>query len=261
MHPRRIGRVGVALILAAAGALGVYGCSDTGGDAAPAPVDREGPAEGAKAGVASTTSAPAPVGLPLVVAEQGFSTFPDPLAPGATLGGYAVVVANPDPALMATGVTVRSRLVGEDGTAVFADSALLNAVMPASSMAVGGTLLEPLTGPVHLEVELSTAAWLEPSEPGGRIEVVAAVTEPVPGGGARTRFTLRSSRRGDEEGVDVTALYRAADGRLLAGEQTTVALVEGGASVDGEITLLAPIPDLSRTDVLVGRGFGAQTTG
>ncbi len=197
----------------------------------------------------------------LRIAEQGFSTFPDPLDEEATLGGYGVVVENPNREVMATGVTVRSRILAADGTVLFDDTALLNGIMPSQRMAVGGTLLEPIVAPVRLDVQLQVAAWLTPADEAGKLVAEGVVTAPEADGGARTRFTVSSTWPADEEGVDVTAIYRRADGRILAGEQTTIELVPAGGSVAGEVRLLAPIPDLARTDVLVGRGFGAQTIG
>ena len=58
---------------------------------------------------APTTTAPPLTGEPLVVVDQGVSTFPDPFDPRATLGGYGVVIENPNPDVMATGVRVVTR--------------------------------------------------------------------------------------------------------------------------------------------------------
>ena len=60
--------------------------------------------------------------------------------------------------------------------------------------------------------------------------------------------------------MDVTAVYRAEDGRILGAESTSID-VPLGEPVDGRIRLLSPIPDLARTEVFVGRGFAALTTG
>ncbi|MGE3618912.1 MAG: hypothetical protein AB7L84_00495 [Acidimicrobiia bacterium] len=249
--------LGLGLVVALATA-----CS--GGDGGSASPSRPGTSDAGR----STTTAPTttvaedlPVGQPLVVVDQGFSTFPDVVDPRATLGGYGVVVQNPDPVLLATGVTVRSRILDAAGAVLFEDTALLNGVMPGARMAVGGTLLEPIVAPASIEVEVQAAAWLEPADVAGSLISGPVATEPEPGGGAVTRFTVRSSWSTDEEGVDVTALYRAADGRILAGEQGSVDLVPSGSEVTGELRLLTPIPDMTTTEVLVGRGFAAQTVG
>lgn len=236
-------------------------CSDDSEPTAERDILDDGDAPTTSSTASSSTTAAPLAGTPLRVAEQGYSTFPDPIDPTATLGGYGVIVANPDPALMATGVTVRSRILASDGTVLFDDSALLNGIMPGASMAVGGTLLEPIEDPVKLDVAVQVAAWLKPAATDSGLIAEGIATEPEEGGGAKTRFSVRSTWPADEEGVDVTAIYRAADGRILAGEQTALALVPAGGSVDGEIRLLTPIPDLARTDVLVGRGFAAQTVG
>jgi hypothetical protein len=215
--------------------------------------------------VSTTTSAPTTTepplrGDPLVVAEQGVSSFPDPFDTTASLGGYGVVVRNPNADVMATGVRVATRLLDDAGAELLVDNALLNAVMPGAEMAVGRTLIEPIPEPTRLEVTVEVTEWLPPTATEGGVAVEQVVTEPEEAGGAVTRFTLRSSRPEAEDGVDVTALYRAEDGRILGAESTSMDLPPG-EPVTGQIRLLSPIPDLATTDVYVGRGFAALTGG
>jgi hypothetical protein len=208
----------------------------------------------------STTTTAPPEGKPLVVKEQGVSTFPDPIDPLATLGAYGVVLENPDPKLMATGVRVVTRILDPAGAELLVDSVLLNGILPGQRMAVGRTLIEPIEEPTSLAVELDVTAWLPPASTDGKLVAEAVVTEPEPDGGSVTRFAVRSSWPEAEEGVDVTAVYRAADGRILGAEATTLD-VPTGEPTAGQIRLLSPIPDLERTEVFVGRGFAALTTG
>jgi hypothetical protein len=209
----------------------------------------------------SSTTEPLQSGEPLVVAEQGVSTFPDPFEQGQTLGGYGVVLQNPNLDLMAVGVHVRTRILDAAGTELLVDNALLNGVMPGARMAVGRTLIEPIQGPTQLEVTTEVGAWLRPASTTGGFSVESAVTEPEAYGGAVTRFAVRSSWPLDESGLDVTAVYRAADGRILAAESTTIEDLPAGGVALSEIRLLAPIPGLATTEVLAGRGFDAQTDG
>jgi hypothetical protein len=208
-----------------------------------------------------STTEPPLTGQALVVAEQGVSTFPDPFEQGQTLGGYGVVLQNPNLDVMAVGVHVRTRVLDAAGTELLVDNALLNGVMPGARMAVGRTLIEPIQGPTQLEVTTEVGGWLRPASTTGGFSVESAVTEPEPYGGAVTRLAVRSSWPFDESGVDVTAVYRAADGRILAAESTTIELLPAAGVVLSEIRLLAPIPGLATTEVLVGRGFDAQTEG
>jgi hypothetical protein len=210
--------------------------------------------------VTSTTEPPL-VGLPLVVAEQGVTTFPDPYDRSQSLGGYGVVLQNPNPDLLAAGVHVTTRLLDAAGTELLVDNALLNGVMPGQRMAVGRTLIEPIASPTQLAVTVEVSAWLRPAAPAGTLSAQEAVTEPEPFGGAVTRFAVQSGWPTLEEGVDVTAIYRAADGRLLAAESTTLEQLPPGSVVISQIRLLSPIPGLASTEVLVGRGFAAQTVG
>ena len=149
------------------------------------------------------------------------STFPDPFDPRATLGGYGVVIENPNPDVMATGVRVVTRILDDAGTELLVDSALLNAVLPDQRMAVGRTLVEPIEGPTQLEVAIEVSEWLEPASTEGRLAATAVVTEPEEAGGSVTRFNVISTWPDEEEGVDVTAIYRAADGRILGADYTS----------------------------------------
>lgn len=249
---RRVRRTAATLVLASL-ALACSG-GDDGGDA--------GPTTTAATSTTSspTTTAPPLTGDPLVLAEQGVSSFPDPFDPTATLGGYGVVLQNPNPDVMATGVHVVTRIFDDAGTELLVDSALLNAVLPGQRMAVGRTLIEPIDGPTRLEVAVEVSAWLLPASTEGRLVAEGVVTEPEEAGGSVTRFTVRSTWPDAEDGVDVTAVYRAADGRILAAEYTTL-VVPVGEPVAGQIRLLSPIPDLATTEVFVGRGFAALTIG
>jgi hypothetical protein len=92
----------------------------------------------------TTTSTPPLTGDPVVVVEQGVSSFPDPFDPAADLGGYGVVLQNPNDEVMATGVRVVTRVLDEAGTELLVDNALLNAILPGQRMAVGRTLIEPI---------------------------------------------------------------------------------------------------------------------
>jgi len=249
---RHVRRTAATLVLASL-ALACSG-GDDGGDA--------GPTTTAATSTTSspTTTAPPLTGDPLVLAEQGVSSFPDPFDPTATLGGYGVVLQNPNPDVMATGVHVVTRIFDDAGTELLVDSALLNAVLPGQRMAVGRTLIEPIDGPTRLEVTVEVSAWLLPASTEGRLVAEGVVTEPEEAGGSVTRFTVRSTWPDAEDGVDVTAVYRAADGRILAAEYTTL-VVPVGEPVAGQIRLLSPIPDLATTEVFVGRGFAALTIG
>lgn len=248
---RSVAALVAALVLTAA-------CSGDDGER-----DVERPDTAAPASVATTTSTTAAplVGQPLVVAEQGVSSFPDPFDRTATLGGYGVVLQNPDAELMATGVRVVTRILDPTGAELLVDSTLLNAVMPGQRMALGRTLIEPVSDPTQLVVTVEVSAWMRPASDEGGLTADGVVTEPEPNGGAVTRFTVRSTWPEAEEGVDVTALYRAADGRILSAESTVLPSVPPGGSTDGLIRLLSPIPDLAATEVFVGRGLAAQTVG
>lgn len=245
-----------ARVALASGLVVVLGCS-TPGQTDDLP-DRAGPGDRTTAS-SDTTLSVAEETLPVV--DSGVTIFTDPLDEAQNLGGYGVVVRNPDDERMATGVSVTTTFIEEAGETVLHDTARLNAVMPGDTMAVGRTLLEPLEGPLTTEVEVTVAAWLEPATSEGGFEVVETETAPEPGGGSVTTFTVRSTWPRDETGIDVTAVYRDAEGSLLAAESALIEELAAGGEVEGTIQLLAPIPGVASTEVLVGRGFRAQTDG
>jgi len=255
-------RRGLAVAVVLVAGLAASGCSDD------APSGAAGPDEGSTPTELTTTTAPTTTttvaersGRPLQIVEQGLSTFPDPIDPTSELGGYGVVLANPNGDVMAAGVRVVTRVLDGTGAELLSDSALLNGILPGARMAVGRTLVEPIEGAARLAVELEVSAWLEPASPDGRLVAEGVVTEPEEAGGSVTRFTVRSTWPEEEDGVDATAVYRAADGRILSAESTSVALVPSDDTVASQIRLLTPIPDLATTEVFVGRGFDALTIG
>ena len=208
-----------------------------------------------------TTSSTLPAeGIPLVVAEQGATSFPDPYQRRQRIGGYGVVLQNPNEGLLAAGVQVTTRVLDEAGNELLVDHALLNGIMPGQRMAVGRTIVEQIAPPARLDVRVNVAGWLPPAAT-GTLAAQEAITTPEPFGGAVTRFAVQSGWPSDEEGVDVVAVYRDDAGRVLAVETTTIDLLPAGDIVVGQIRLLAPIPGLAATEVLVGRGFAAQSTG
>jgi hypothetical protein len=246
--------------LVAACAVAVAAC--TGDPGSPEDAGGTGTAETTTTVPTTTTTTEPPVsGYPLVVVHQGFSLFPDPIDPATELGGFGAIIENPNPHAVAAGVSVTLRLLDAEGVEVARDTSLLNGIQPLGRMAVGRTLIEPIEEPASMQVEVDVAVFLTPAHEDGELTATAVQTAPFEGGGLRTTFTVTSTWPTDEEGVDVTALYRSEDGRILAAERTSLARVPSGGSTDGAIRLLAPIPDLANTEVYVGRGFAAQSGG
>jgi hypothetical protein len=206
------------------------------------------------------TTPPTYSGQALVVEDQGVTSFTDPYDKSAVLGGYAVILRNPDPQLLAAGVRVRTSILDAAGAELLVDTATLNGIMPGARMAVGRTLIEDVHGPASLRVAVEVTEWQPPAFT-QLLTAEAVSTDKDVYGGAATRFAVRSTLPVVEQGVDVTAVYRDQAGKLLAGESSTLSDVAPGATVLGQIPLIAPIPGTASTEVLVGRGFAAQTVG
>lgn len=248
-----------AVTMTAVAALAIGACVGGDGPTVPTMADRRDAARSARA--TTTTAGIVLSGIPLVVAEQGVSSFPDPFDRSATLGGYGVILKNPNPDRLASGVRVITHILDSTGTELLVDRTIINGVMPGQRMAVGRTLIEPIVDPTQLRIEVEVSGWLEATPSDGGLIAQDVVTEPEADGGAITRFNVSSTWPEPEEGVDVTAVYRAADGRILSAETTTLPLVPPTGVTPGQIRLLSPIPDLVSTEVFVGRGLAAQTSG
>ena len=137
------------------------------------------------------------------------------------------------------------------GTA--ANSSISNSV--TVSYNVGGVAQTPITSAADVFTVDRKIDLVVTTQDSTAVSVTPGQTNAV------TRFTVRSTWPEAEEGVDVTAVYRAADGRILSAESTVLPSVPPGGSTDGTIRLLSPIPDLAATEVFVGRGLAAQTVG
>ena len=129
--------------------------------------------DGARPTTATTAAthhhdAPSSQGKPLVVAEQGVSSFPDLADPQATLGGYGVVIENPEPDAHGHRRARRHpRSSTPPGAELLVDSTLLNGILPGQRMAVGRTLIEPIEEPTSLDVKVEVTAWLPPASADG----------------------------------------------------------------------------------------------
>src|SRR3546814_20824583 len=133
--------------------------------------------------------------------------------------------------------------------------------MPGQHMAVGRTLIEPIAGPTALDVQVEVTAWVRPAHGEGGLVAEGVLTEPEGAGGSVTRFSVRSTWPALEEVVDVTAVYRAADGRILGAASTTVPQIAPDKSVAVRLRLLPPHPHPPPPEGFVAPGFRAPTPG
>ena len=255
MH-RRCRCVAGLLVLATA----TTACSDDGGDDDDAAVDHHDRAHD-RHHRARPPRPPPLTGEPLVVAEQGVSTFPDLVDPQANLGGYGVVIENPNPDLMATGVRVVTRILDRrrrraagrqhpaqrhpprpaDGGRPHADRADRGAHQPRGD-GRGHRL-----APAGVDRRTAGRRGRRHRARGGR-----RVRHPLHGPlhlARRSRTAWTSPRS--------TGPRTAASSAPSRPRSTCPSANPSTAS----IRLLSPIPDLARTEVFVGRGFAALTIG
>jgi len=196
----------------------------------------------------------------LQVAAQGVSIVPDRFDAARREGTFAVVLANPHERWLAQGVQVTVTFVDEAGTAVGTDNGFVEVVLPGQQVAVAGLFFEAPTVPVaRMDVALDVARWRETGPFEGAFAVTDVTTAEAEFSGVRTTFTITSGFDEPLADVGVTAVYRAADGRIIGGYDTFVERLDPGVPTPAEIDLLANVDpaEIASTELYPTAAFGS----
>ena len=207
----------------------------------------------------SEVTVPAGPAEGLTIADKGVTIVEDRFDAARREGTFGVVITNPHEGFLAQGVQIDVDLLDETGAAVGTDSAFLEIVLPGQTVAVGGLFFDAPTVPVvDLTVTLDVARWRETDGIEGGFTVGEPLTEEAEFSGVRTVFTLRSDFEAALTDTAVTAVYRAADGRIVGASDTFVELLDPGVDNEVEISLLANIPldAIASTEIYPAPGFG-----
>lgn len=196
----------------------------------------------------------------LQVASQGLSIVPDRFDPNRREGTFAVVLANPHERWLAQGVQVTVTFVGEDGSALGTDNGFVEVVLPAQQVAVASLFFDAPTVPVaRMDVGVEVARWRETGPFGGGFTVTDVTTAEAEFSGVRTTFTITSEFDEPLVDVGVTAVYRAADGRIIGGYDTFVERLDPDVPTPAEVDLLANVDpaEIAVTELYPTAAFGS----
>lgn len=196
----------------------------------------------------------------LVVAEQGITVVPDRFDEARREGTFAVIVENPHERWLAQGVQVKVTFIDEAGTPVGEDNGFVEVVLPAQKVAVASLFFDAPTVPLgRMDVEVEVARWRETGPVEGGFAITEVQTTEAEFSGVRTTFMIQSGFDEALTDVGVTAVYRAADGRIIGGYDTFVELLEPGVPTPAEVDLLANVDpaSIAATELYPTAAFGS----
>lgn len=200
----------------------------------------------------------------LQVAAEGITVVPDRFDPNRREGTFAVIVANPHEDWLAQGVQVSVTFLDEGGNALGSDSGFVEVVLPAQRVAVAALFFDAPTVPItSLDIDIDVARWRETGPFAGGFTVTDVQTAEAEFSGVRTTFQIRSDFDEPLVDVGVTAVYRAADGRIIGGYDAFVELLEPGVPTPAVVDLLANIEpaDIASTELYPTAAFGSVPDG
>jgi hypothetical protein len=196
----------------------------------------------------------------LQVAGQGLTVVPDRFDPNRREGTFAVVIANPHERWLAQGVQVTVTFVDEAGTALGTDNGFIEVVLPGQQVAVASLVFEAPTVPVaRMDVGVEVARWRETGPFEGAFAITDVQTNEAEFSGVRTTFTITSGFDEPLADVGITAVYRAADGRIIGGYDTFVERLDPGVPTPAEVDLLANVDpaEIATTELYPTAAFGS----
>ena len=196
----------------------------------------------------------------LQVADQGITVVPDRFDESRREGTFAVVVRNPHDDWLAQGVQVTVTFLDGGGAPLGADDGFVEVVLPGQSVAVASLFFDAPTVPVAgLDVQIEVARWRETGTVPGGFTVSEVQTGEAEFSGVRTTFQIRSDFDEPLTDVNVTAVYRAADGRIIGGYDTFVERLDPGVATPAEIDLLANVDpaQIVTTELYPSAAFGS----
>lgn len=197
---------------------------------------------------------------PLEVAAQGITVVPDRFDESRREGTYAVIVQNPHSRWLAQGVQVTVTFLDEAGAPVGEDSGFVEVVLPDQRVAVASLFFDAPTVPLSgMSVAIDVARWRETGPIEGGFTISEVQTDEAEFSGVRTRFQIQSGFDEVLTDVGITAVYKAADGRIIGGYDTFVERLEPGVPTPAEIALLANVDPaaISATELYPTAAFGS----
>jgi len=148
----------------------------------------------------------------------------------------------------------------EAGQPLGADDGCVEVVLPGQSVAVASLFFDAPTVPVAgLDVQVEVARWRETGEVAGGFAITEVQTNEAEFSGVRTTFLIQSNFDEPLTDVGVTAVYRAADGRIIGGYDAFVERLDPGVPTPAEIDLLANVDpaQIASTELYPTAAFGS----
>jgi hypothetical protein len=196
----------------------------------------------------------------LQIADQGITVVPDRFDGSKREGTFAVVVKNPHDDWLAQGVQVSVTFLDGAGAALGEEDGFVEVVLPGQSVAVASLFFDAPTVPVAgLDVQVEVARWRETGPMEGGFSITEVQTTEAEFSGVRTTFLIQSDFDEPLSDVSVTAVYRAADGRIIGGYDTFVERLDPGVPTPAEIDLLANVDPgrIASTELYPTAAFGS----
>jgi len=196
----------------------------------------------------------------LQLADQGITIVPDRFDESRREGTFAVVLQNPHEDWLAQGVQVSVAFLDESGSEVGADDGFVEVVLPGQSVAVANLFFDAPTVPVTaLDVQVDVARWRQTGPMEGGFSITEVQTGEAEFSGVRTTFLIESDFDEVLTDVGITAVYRAADGRIIGGYDAFVERLEPGVPTPAEIDLLANVDpaQIAATELYPTAAFGS----
>lgn len=196
----------------------------------------------------------------LQVADQGITVVPDRFDESRREGTFAIIVQNPHEDWIAQGVQVSATFLDEAGAPLGADDGFVEVVLPGQSVAVAALFFDAPTVPVAgMDVQVEVARWRETGPMEGGFTITEVQTNEAEFSGVRTTFLIQSDFEEPLTDVGVTAVYRAADGRIIGGYDTFVERLDPGVPTPAEIDLLANVDpaQIASTELYPTAAFGS----
>jgi len=196
----------------------------------------------------------------LQVADQGITVVPDRFDEARREGTFAIIVQNPHDDWLAQGVQVSATFLDQAGAPLGTDDGFVEVVLPGQSVAVAALFFDAPTVPVAgMDVQVEVARWRETGPMEGGFSITEVQTNEAEFSGVRTTFLIQSDFEEPLTDVGVTAVYRAADGRIIGGYDTFVERLDPGVPTPAEIDLLANVDpaQIASTELYPTAAFGS----
>lgn len=239
----RLARLSLIFLVAAA----TVACGGAGSSAAKA-----GPNPASSAVTQSSQPASASTSTShqnIVLVANGFTQMPADMI-GNSYISYAAVLMNPNPTKwIAEQISVNLAFSDASGTVVKSASETVDVLEPGQTLAVGDST--QAKGATKLDVQALVGRWESVSGTLGDFSI-AGVSTTSDAYSMKTNGTVASTFAKDLKTLRATAIYYDSSGSIIGGAYTFLDFVPSGGKAAFEVTSMEVVPNVAKTDVMVG---------